>query len=327
MGWKVIVTDKRWYNKGQKLKSGYNMNRLLVENLSGVPRHLAKDWDCIGIISGRNRVRIGKSSMAFQCAYFVAWLLAGGEMCVDESKVNYGDILKKPNKKVKFDLSNVVFDPNDLMKLGNALPPKSVIVYDEGRAGLESKSTMMSINRMVEDFMQECGQYNHFLLIVLPDFFTLNKNFATDRSMFLIDVFTDVNYRRGFFNFFSEKKKEKLYSFGRKLLGSTARYNATQPDFYGSFSKWIPFDKEEYSDLKRKALSKKRLSSRDIRISKQRDILIYLYKNTGSLSLRELSEEIKQEFGVVIGKDVIQRACINALGIKEKKSYMDDEDS
>lgn len=323
----MIVTDKVWYTKGGELRRGYNINRLLAENLSGVPAHLHKDWDCIGIISGRNRVRIGKSSMAFQCAYFVAWLLAGGEMCVDESSPDYGKILKKPNKKVKFDLGHVVFDPNDLMKLGNELPTQSVIVYDEGRAGLESKSTMMSINRMVEDFMQECGQYNHFLLIVLPDFFTLNKNFATDRSMFLIDVFTDDNYRRGFFNFFSVKKKERLYSFGRKLLGSTSRYNATQPDFFGSFSKWIPFDKDDYAALKKKALDKKRLSAKDIRISKQRDILIYLYKNTGNFSLRELSEEIKEEFGVVIGKDVIQRACINALGIKEKKSYMDDEDN
>ena len=210
----MIVTYKKWFNKSKppELKEGYNMNRLLVENLAGVPRHLNKDWDCIGIISGRNRVRIGKSSMAFQCAYFVAWLLAGGEMCVDQESPDYGKRLKKPNKKVKFDLSNVVFDPNDLMKLGHELPPKSVIVYDEGRAGLESKSTMMSVNRMVEDFMQECGQYNHFLLIVLPDFFTLNKNFATDRSMFLIDVFTDDNYRRGFFNFFSEKKKKSYKS-------------------------------------------------------------------------------------------------------------------
>ena len=323
----MIVTDKKWYNKSKELKVGYNINRLLAENLSGVPKHLQKDWDCIGIISGRNRVRIGKSSMAFQCAYFVAWLLAGGIMSVDDNSPNYGKILKKPDKKVRFDLNHVVFDPESLMKLGHELPPKSVIVYDEGRAGLESKSTMMNVNRMMEDFMQECGQYNHFLLIVLPDFFTLNKNFATDRSMFLIDVFTDENYRRGFFNFFAEKKKEKLYSFGRKLLGSTARYNATIPDFFGSFSKWIPFDKEDYSKLKKKALDKKRLTKSDARISKQRDILIYLYKSTHDFSLRELSDEIKEEFGVVIGKDVIQRACINALGIKEKKSYMDAEDS
>ena len=321
----MIVTDIRWKNKSGELKVGYNINRLLAENLSGVPAHLNKDWDCIGIISGRNRVRIGKSSMAFQCAYYVAWLLAGGKMCVEEDTPDYGEILKRPTKEVKFDLSHVVFDPESLMKLGHDLPPKSVIVYDEGRAGLESKSTMMSVNRMVEDFMQECGQYNHFLLIVLPDFFTLNKNFATDRSMFVIDVFTDDNYRRGFFNFFSEKKKERLYSFGRKLLGSTARYHATIPDFYGSFSKWIPFDREDYSSLKKKALDKKRLSTRDIRISKQRDILIYLYKDQVGMSSKEISEAIKEEFGVVMGKDVIHKACVNALNLKEKKSYLEED--
>jgi len=327
----MIITDVTWTTKPKKgkpeIRKGYYMDGFLAENLGSIPAHLKKDWDVVGIISGSGKLRVAKSTNAMQCGYFVAWLLAGGEMDLKRDSETWGEVIKKPHKPVKFDLKeNVVFDVETLMKRGHELPMNSVIVYDEGREGLDAKSTMMNINRTLENFFQECGVYNHFIIIVLPDFFTLNKNFATARSNFLINTYIDEQYNRGFFSFYSERQKEKLYEFGRRKLGTFARYGATTPNFRGRFTKWLPFSKDEYDRLKREALRKKRLSRTDIRISKQRDILIYLYKNSGDLSLRELSEEIKQEFGVLIGKDVIHRACINALSIKEKKSYMDDED-
>ena len=324
----MIVTDIPWKNRSGEIKKGYYMDGYLAENLGGVPTHLKKDWDVVGIVSGSGKVRIAKSTIAMQCGHFVAWLIGGGEIDFKRGSPTYGEVIKSPNKPVNFDLKkNVVFDVEKLMQRGHELPSNSVIVYDEGREGLDAKSTMMNINRTLDNFFQECGVYNHFILIVLPDFFNLNKNFATARSNFLINTYIDEKYNRGFFAFYSEKAKEKLYEFGRRKLGTFARYGATTPNFRGRFTKWLPFSKEEYDTLKREALKNKRLSRIDVRLSKQRDILIYLYKNAGSLSIRELSEEIKEEFGVVIGRDVIQRACINALGIKEKKSYMDSDNN
>ena len=318
----MIVTNKKWRNKSGELKVGYGLENYLVENMSGIPAFLKKGWDVVGIISGHGNVRTGKSTIAFQIAYFIAWMLAGGEMGLEgESK---GTILKKPTKEVKFDLENIVFTAEDLMERAHELPKNSVIVYDEGRLGLDSKSAMMAVNRVMEDFFQECGQYGHVILIVLPNFFKLHEDYATARSIFLIDVYHDENFNRGYYSFFSKLQKEKLYFFGKKRIGTTAKYHAANADFYGRFSNWIPFDREVYDAAKKKALDKKRLSAKDIRISKQRDILIYLYKNLIDLSSRELSDEIKEEFGIRMGKDVIHKACVNALNIKEKKSYIDE---
>ena len=262
------------------------------------------------------------STIAFQIAYFIAWLLAGGEMILKGN--DKGKILSKPSRKVKFDLDNIVFTAEDLMERAHKLPRNSVIVYDEGRTGLDSKSAMMAVNRVMEDFFQECGQYGHVILIVLPNFFKLHEDYATARSIFLIDVYHDESFNRGYYSFFSKLQKEKLYFFGKKRIGTTAKYAATKADFYGRFSNWIPFDRQKYSMAKKKALDKKRLSTKDIRISKQRDILIYLYKNIVNLSSIELSDEIKEEFGVRMGKDIIKKACVNALNVKEKKSYIEE---
>jgi len=265
------------------------------------------------------------STIAMQSGFFVAWLLAGGKICFDRESPDYGKVIKTPTKEVNFDLKkNVVFDVGTLMKRGYELPPNSIIVYDEGREGLDAKSTMMNINRSLENFFQECGVYNHVILVVLPDFFALNKTFATARSNFLINTYIDEKYNRGYFSFYSEKNKENLYEFGRRKLGSFAKYSATNPNFRGKFTKWLPFSKKEYDNLKKEALKRKRLSNLDIKLVRQRDMFIYLYKNESGLSGRDISKEVKEEFGVVIGKDIVQKACVNTLSLKEKKSYADE---
>jgi len=322
---KMIVTDIRYKTKSGDIKQGFYMDGYLAENLAGIPGHLKKDWDVIGIVSGRNLVRLGKSTAAFQCAEFVAWLLAGGKMCFDRGSPDYGKVLKPPTKEVKFDLDNVVFDIDSLMKKAHEYPMNSVFVLDEGKRGLDAKSTMTQLNKKMEDFVQACGVYNHVIFIVLPDFFSLNKDFATARTKFLIDVYKSKYHQRGYFRFFAEHKKEQLYEFGRKLLGTTARYNKTTANFRGRFTKWLPFDREEYDNLKKKALSLIRLSKRDINFARQRDIMIYLYKNLRNKSSKELEKEIFDEFGVRIGHEVISKSIQHALVVKEKKMLIEEQ--
>ena len=321
----MIVTDKKWKSDSGEIRQGFRMDGFLAENLSRIPARLKKDWDVIAIVSGRDKVRIGKSFMAMQVAYFVAWLKAGGRMCLDREDPLYGKVIKLPTEEVRFGLDNICFDVDTLMKKGHEFPHSSVLVYDEGKEGLDSKSTMMSVNRTMDQFLQQCGVYNHFLIIVLPDFFSLNKSFATARSNFLIDVFHDDEHRRGLFNFFDEPKKERLYVFGRKLLGNFARYSATEPTSFGNFPNWMPFDKKVYDDLKRKALSKVRLGKRDLNIARQRDIVLYLYKNLKNKSSKELEAEIFDEFGIKIGSSVIRKSIEHALMAKEKKLLIDEQ--
>lgn len=317
----VIVTDAEWVNKGKEIKKGFYMDGYLAENLQWIPQFLKKDFDCVGIISGRGKVRTGKSTIGAQVGFFCAWLLAGGEMNLkrdeDSNKFINPVVIKKPNKKLNFTLNNLAFSPEDLMRLGRALKKNSVIVYDEGRTGLDAKTTMSSLNRMLEDFFQECGQYNHVILIVLPDFFKLHADYAVSRSYFLIDVLLDESYNRGYFNFYNETQKDFLYNHGKKKLGIIARYGAGYPSFSGRFSSWFPFDKKKYDALKRLALKKKELTARRTKIKEQRDALMSMYKEETQDTLKDMSKKMTEALGRTVGPDVIKH------GIQDYRIYLE----
>jgi len=316
----VIVTNKRWMSKNGKVHEGYGMDGYLAENLYELPWFLGKGWDCVGIISGRGKVRSGKSTMGGQVGYFIAWRLAGGEMDLRRGeKGNFINprITKKPNKPINFSLDNYVFSPEDLMRKARSLPRNSVIVYDEGRSGLDSKAAMTALNRMLEDFFQECGQYGHVILIILPNFFKLHEDYATSRSVFLIDVYHDESWTRGFFNFYNDRQKEKLYYFGKKRIGTTAKYLSASESFRGKFSSFFPFDSVEYDKMKKFALKKKELTKTRTNLKEQRDALMYMYKKDMGLTLIDLAKKMSEALKKNVGKGLVDHS------IEDYKIYLE----
>jgi len=222
----VLVTDvKRVIGKGTKSEkevTGFYMQQYLKNNIDGIDKFLKKSWDCIGIVSGHGKVRIGKSTLAAQVAFYIAWVLAGGQTIVDEKNTR---IVKHipPKNPVRFNLKeNVLFSAEDLQDAATKLYEKygknQVILYDEGRQGLDSARAMENINKGMQDFFQECGFMGHVIIIVLPSFFKLHEDYAVARSLFLIDVFADKDFNRGYFNFYNERQKENLYFFGKKKI-------------------------------------------------------------------------------------------------------------
>ncbi len=330
----VIVTNVIWKTKNKRTKvetthEGYSMDGYLVENLQHIPAFLKKDFDCVGIVSGRGKVRTGKSTIAVQVGYFCAWSIAGGVMDLrrdtETGKFLYNHrIIKTPTKPINFSLKNLAFAPEDLMRLGRTLPKNSVIIYDEGRTGLDAKTTMTSLNRMLEDFFQECGVFNHVILIVLPDFFKLHSDYAVSRSYFLIDVLLDENFNRGYFNFYNEQQKDFLYNHGKKKLGIIAKYTAGYPSFSGNFSSWFPFEKKKYDLLKRLALKKKELSARRTKIKEQRDALMSMYKDETHDTLVGVAKKMSEALGRNVGPDVVNHSIQDYRIYLEKKEEYDE---
>ena len=262
----VLVTDLQFY-----------MDKNLRANLKEIPRFLNKSYDCVIIVTGHGKVRIGKSTMAQQIGYYAAWLLAGGK--------------KKPKKKlVPFDNINIVFTLDQLVGLAQRLPKRSVIVYDEGRAGLDSIRAMENINKGMMDFFQECGQYQHVIIIVLPNYFRLSEDIAVPRSLFLVDVHHDAKYNRGYFKFYNEIQKEYLYVFGKKKLGTYAKYKSVNPSFNGRFTDSHPnIDVEKYESQKREALvQKQKQKPKQKGIDRHFDLLLYNLNLRGH-NVRELA--------------------------------------
>jgi len=324
----VNVTDVKYRLKSGDLAQGYYMDGYLAQNLQPVPLFLKKDFDLVGIISGRGKVRTGKSTIAAQVGYYCAWLIAGGEMDLIRNPEKPTQFLsvkvkKFPTRPLNFSLKNYAFAPDDLMRLGRILPKNSVIVYDEGRTGLDAKNTMTALNKLLEDFFQECGQYNHVILIVLPDFFKLHSDYAVSRSYFLIDVFLDENFNRGFFNFYNETQKDFLYNHGKKKLGIIAKYTAGHSTFHGRFTSWFPFEKNKYDMLKKLALKKKELTARRAKIKEQRDALVFMYKSDTDSTIMDVSERLSSVLKKNIGRETINHAIQDYKMYLEKKEEYD----
>lgn len=319
----MLITDIKRVLKNKKVIQGYYMDRWLKENLDDIPQFIRKDWDCVGIVSGHGKVRIGKSTMAMQVCYYLAWILAGGQVIANEG----GEVLEviSPKKEVRFTLEeNVVYSAEQMQEAAKKLHEKygknQVILYDEGRQGLDSARAMENINKGMEDFFQECGVYGHIIIICLPNFFKLHEDYAVARSFFLIDVFHDKKYQRGYFNFYNDRQKENLYYFGKKRIGVSAKYASAYESFWGRFYSWMPFDKVEYEARKKEEIDKKRARRREKNLMIQRDILVYMLYKLYKIPYKEIQAQMKSvaDFDVSIKLLEVCITRINEIIMKGK---------
>jgi hypothetical protein len=327
----MIVTDYQWEKSGEK-RTGYYMDGYIVENLLGMPRYLSKAFDAVGIISGHAKVRIGKSTHASQIGYLLAWLQAGGkiELGKDETGKRIVKSQTSPIKEVNFNLdNNVVFTPTNLMKTSEKLfqnyGKNQVIMYDEARGGLASDRAMESINKTMSEWFEQCGQYGHIILLVLPNFFKLHEDYAVARSLFLSDVFADKKYNRGYFNFYNELQKEKLYYWGKKRIGVTAKYSATNESFWGRFIDFMPWDKTKYEILKRKAISQLKKTRYERKFIKRFNASCFLWKKFTGMTTEQMASELTPIVGEEISSGTVEWA-INAISRKEgREDIAEDE--
>ncbi len=296
----MIVTDVKWIDKNGEAKQGFRMEELLVENLAPTPDYIAADHDLVGIVSGTGQVRNGKSTLGMQIGFFLAWLQSGGRMDLrkHESGGYINPVVKKsPNKPVRFGFENIVYTPDDLISTSEKLFKKygkgQVIVYDETR-GLDSKGTMKAVNQKLDEFLQTCGAYNHIIILILPDFFKLHEDYATTRSMFLANTYSDDNWRRGFYSFFGPSDKSWLYFNGKKKIGVNMKYYSQNPTFHGTFSPWIPFNKEEYEKRKQEKLKNRVFGNREQKNKEKMQGLLHLLKVKTSLTTADVAEELSE---------------------------------
>jgi len=212
-------------------------------------------------------------------------------------------MLRIHKKKVRYNLKdNFIFDGRKLIEKGNFLGqkyPHSPLIFDEAGADLEGRKAMQSITQDVLDFYRECGQYNLFNILVLPEFFDLTKGLATGRSILLIDVDYNVGedliFERGFYKVYSGENKKLLYLKGKKELNYKAHYY----NFRGRFYEFYPLDEKEYRRLKQEALSKRESRKRN-KFQLQRDASWFILAHEG-LECSKCSSSVKitqKELGI-----------------------------
>lgn len=239
---KFPFNGKEWYIDGY-----------LASALDSIAYNVNKDFDFVIMITGDRTVRVGKSVLGMTVSAYLSYAL---------------NLLGLKNE---FSVKDIYFDNKEMMKEAFKKPKFHVNQYDEGREGLASAKSMKSMQQDLIDFFSECGQMNHVFVIVAPDFFKLNEEIAVARSEFLINVyrkdtqittnkFKDGKARqvtrldRGYFEFFSRKKKQNLYDKSQ----STRRrnYQLIKADFYGAFTNQYPVGEDEYRNKKKESLAR-----------------------------------------------------------------------
>lgn len=274
---------------------GFWIDGILKSNLDSITHNLKRDWDFIGIISGDGLTRVGKSVLAQQVAYYVSYQL-----------------------ERSFTMDNICFTSEDLIKKA-VKTENSCFIYDESRESLDAKKAMGLISRGLFDFFAECGKLNHFIILVLPDFFDLNRRIAVNRSAFLINVFRTTKikelesgavseYQRGHYAWFGRNKKKRLFILGKKNFDD---YNMVKPEFYGTFTNRWMVDEGEYDKVKmdfiRRDRNQIRVTGTQMRWIGQRNACIRAMHNVYHITQKEIVDVINAEGGN------INRATVNKI--------------
>lgn len=200
----------------------------LKSNLLKGKELLNNSWDLIGLVSGREGS--GKSVLAQQIGKFVDPTL---------------------------NLERIVFNSTDFINVCKKATKGQCIIYDESFNDLSSDRTMSEITHCIRGVLAEIRQKQLFILFVIPSFFDLTKGVALWRSTFLICVYTDKHYNRGYFKFFNYDAKKELYIKGKKFYND----NCVKPNFRGRFYDGYTVDRQAYLD--KKALVLNRLGDND----------------------------------------------------------------
>lgn len=285
-------------------------------------KNLPNDWAFTILITGRGEVRVGKSIIGMQTAFY--WITEVNRLY----PLAWWNKYKKftPSKAGQYDLTtdgNYVFNGGELIKKGNRLgveEPFTAIVYDEAGADIQGVKIMNSETKEVLDYLRECGQYNMLTILILPDYFSLPRGIALTYSVFLLDVtyYADEEgiFRRGSYNFYNRNTKKKLYLWGKKYHD----YDCVQPNFRGQFTNVYTIDEQEYRQAKRDALKKreKPLSKKERNIVYQRNITWYKLHYDKGMTYVEICNMFQGIDGIDVNEGVIVTAISEAKKFLEK---------
>lgn len=253
----------------------YYIDGTLARNLDIGKTLVKQNWDFVTLLTG---------------------IEGGGKSSLGESICSYLD--------PKFDLSKIVFNPNSFMEAVEKLPRKSAILYDEAYSGLSSRGTLTEVNRALIQKFSEIRSKNLYIEICMPNFWEMDKYIAMWRSRFLISIY-NKGMRRGFFKFFSYKRKISLYITGKKFY-----FSRTYPNFRGRFTKAHIVDTPEY-EYKKQTERLMGMDKKTDKFRQQRDsLLLYLKKNDYSeKKVREvLNEATGEKYTLGSVKSMLKKA-------------------
>ena len=152
-----------------------------------------------------------------------------------------------------FDLSRVVFTPEEFREAIYKAKKGQAIAFDEAFTGFSSRAGLSGVNRTLISLMMQIRQKNLFIIIILPTFFLLDKYISLFRTRILVHVYENKS-RRGFFRVYSKFKKRELIMDKKARTYSYGVRTKKKGRFYGVFALGDENEEKKYIEKKLKAL-------------------------------------------------------------------------
>jgi len=222
---------------------------------------LTKGWDYVCIISGLPGV--GKSTFAQALAKYLDPSFESWQICFTGSEFR--------NKTING-------------TKGQAF------VLDESFADMNTSLSKDPEFIATVNHLQLIRQKNLFLILVLPDFFSLSKNIAIFRASHLFVPYSE-DYSHGDVAVFDREAKRELYIKGKQFLN----YQCYPPNFRCDYNKNWVVDEQDY--LKRKEqhlIEQAKVKEKGQRAGMLRDLITYVLKQQTNWTNKEIGAAIKQ---------------------------------
>lgn len=208
---------------GTKVK-GYYIDENLAANLDLLKKAVTQNWDGFIMVDGVEGS--AKSTLAGTIGHYLAPETYGAD--------------------------SLVFTQDQFFDKVDNAAPNSVIHWDEFIFGGLSTEALNRVQNSLIKKITTIRKKQLFVMLVMPWFFMMRPYFAVGRSRCLIHTYTPDGVTRGYFNFYSYIKKQKLYLYGKKEYN----YGAVRCDFGGRFTNQFGYfwDEKEYDKLKEAAI-------------------------------------------------------------------------
>lgn len=300
------------------------IDKYLALQLISLAYNIKKDWDYVIMITGDRMVRVGKSVLGMTICAYLAYLM-------NHFKLNND----------AFTIDDIYFDNKIMVDRAQNKPKYTINLYDEGREGLAAVKAMKGFQQDLMDFFTECGQLNQVFVIVAPDFFELKEDIAVARSEILINVYRKgtqimsdvfkngeklpvVRFDRGYFEFFSRKRKAWLYDKFKSQRRKN--YGLVKADFVGRFVEQYPLGESEYKQLKKDALSRFKEKHKKERLSPKVGVKVKnLTRKMGEL-LEVMSAKELGDVSERVGKSRGYFSMTLKRAIEDKEGLFEDKD-
>jgi len=224
-----------------------------------------------------------------------------------------------------FDLSRIVFTPEEFREAIYKAKKGQAILFDEAFAGFSSRAALSGVNRTLISLMMQIRQKNLFIVIVLPTFFLLDKYISLFRTRILVHVYENKG-RRGFFRVYSKFKKRELIMDKKARTYSYGVRTKKKGRFYGVFALGDENEEKKYRDKKLKALEsseKNPMTSSAVKYREQRDTMLYILRKELKIGYRKL-ETLLGGFDFDISYRQIASIC-SKFGDKSKIEEQSDD--